>query len=393
MWLIVTWYSEIEHIWYFFPWLRGEVSGTRSQQLAEKRKLESWQSSLCDFSLSFFLFFFFPLLLLAFFLLYLYLYWVSKAGSASHQRLKKYILISGGSRPSDNGGGSHPDPEIRGGGLKKFFFWPFGAQFGLKIRRAPGLSPGSATVNDLASSRSNEHIHTNKGGAKRRRNRAERRQRAVRRFTRFVDYGLMFDSTRSFSMEYDLIQLDSFNLLKIPRIVASPTSRSASVFYPLASYDKEWPYLVFPAVYQFIDCFSGNNKSTDKAIAPTIWRQKRQSRDARMLPCLIYFIAPFSINEIPHNFVVPQAMTRAIPQTHSVLYPHRFPKRRGFFRLCIRFVSWFFVQCFAFFCRAEWNPACVLLLVVYRYFFTCPDLLPLQKELYPCLQSKNHHEN
>ena len=47
--------------------------------------------------------------------------------------------------------------------------------------------------NDLASSRSNAHTHKNKGGANRR-GKAERRQRAVRRFTRFVDYELMFDS-------------------------------------------------------------------------------------------------------------------------------------------------------------------------------------------------------
>ena len=45
---------------------------------------------------------------------------------------------------------------------------------------------------------------TNKGGA-RRRGKAEREQRAVRRFTRFVDHELMFDSRRSFSLEYDLI--------------------------------------------------------------------------------------------------------------------------------------------------------------------------------------------
>ena len=43
------------------------------KQLAEKRELESWQSSLCAFCLSFFPFFFFSFLLLAFFLLYLYL--------------------------------------------------------------------------------------------------------------------------------------------------------------------------------------------------------------------------------------------------------------------------------------------------------------------------------
>ena len=41
------------------------------------------------------------------------------------------------------GGGSHPDPEIKGGGgLKKNFFRPFGPQFGLKLRGRPGI-PGS----------------------------------------------------------------------------------------------------------------------------------------------------------------------------------------------------------------------------------------------------------
>ena len=51
-----------------------------------------------------------------------------------------------------------------------------------------------------------------------------------------------------------------------------------------------------------------------------------------------------------------------------------FPKRFVFFWLCIRFVSWFCVQCFAFFRRAELKPACILLLVVTVSFFTCPDL-------------------
>ena len=36
------------------------------------------------------------------------------------------------------------------------------------------------------------------------------------------------------------------------------------------------------------------------------------------------------------------------------------------------------------------KPACILLLVVTVTFFTCPDLLPLQNQLYLCLQSKNH---
>ena len=57
-------------------------------------------------------------------------------------------VCSGRSRHSDKGGGGgggHPDPEIRGGGLKKKFP-PFRPQFGLKIRgrvgpRAPSLDP------------------------------------------------------------------------------------------------------------------------------------------------------------------------------------------------------------------------------------------------------------
>ena len=53
-------------------------------------------------------------------------------------------------------------------------------------------------------SRSNAHTHTNKGGAKTR-GKAERRQRAVR-FTRFLDYRLLFDSGRSFSPKNDLIR-------------------------------------------------------------------------------------------------------------------------------------------------------------------------------------------
>ena len=60
-------------------------------------------------------------------------------------------LQGGGSKPSDNGGPGHPDPEIRRWGarsLKQNFFRPFGPQFGLKIRWVPGPpgpSPGSVT--------------------------------------------------------------------------------------------------------------------------------------------------------------------------------------------------------------------------------------------------------
>ena len=68
-------------------------------------------------------------------------------------------------------------------------------------------------------SRSIAHTYTNKWGAKKR-GKAER-QRAVR-LTRFVDYRLMFDSRRLFIV------------LKIPRIIACPTSCSASFPYPVA---------------------------------------------------------------------------------------------------------------------------------------------------------------
>ena len=39
---------------------------------------------------------------------------------------------------------------------------------------------------------------------------------------------------------------------------------------------------------------------------------------------LIYLFKSFCIYSIPHNYVIPQAMLHAIPQTHSSFYPHRF---------------------------------------------------------------------
>lgn len=36
------------------------------------------------------------------------------------------------------GGGSHPNPEVRGGGLEKNVFGPNGPQFALKIRGEEG---------------------------------------------------------------------------------------------------------------------------------------------------------------------------------------------------------------------------------------------------------------
>ena len=55
--------------------------------------------------------------------------------------------IAGRNRPWPNNGwgDSHPDAEIKGGSLKKIFL-ALGPQFGLKIRGAPGPSPGSVTA-------------------------------------------------------------------------------------------------------------------------------------------------------------------------------------------------------------------------------------------------------
>ena len=60
-------------------------------------------------------------------------------------------LLSGRSRPSDDGGFGHPDPEIMGRGQsQKIFFQAFGPQFGLKNKGTcpspPGSSPRSATA-------------------------------------------------------------------------------------------------------------------------------------------------------------------------------------------------------------------------------------------------------
>ena len=67
------------------------------------------------------------------------------------------MKCTGGSRTSDKGGGGHPDPEIRGGSLRKFFFRLFGPQFrsnnkgerkGGGGQVPPGPSPGSTKVKD-----------------------------------------------------------------------------------------------------------------------------------------------------------------------------------------------------------------------------------------------------
>ena len=53
-------------------------------------------------------------------------------------------------RGGGEGGGDHPDPEIRGGAVSsKNFFRPFGPQFGLKIRGCSAPPPGSSPRQSL----------------------------------------------------------------------------------------------------------------------------------------------------------------------------------------------------------------------------------------------------
>ena len=60
-----------------------------------------------------------------------------------------------------------------------------------------------------------------------------------------------------------------------------------------------------------------------KKLLTQIGTKKRGGKDAHMFFSLIYFFAPFSIFYITHNYVIPQAVPHAIPQTHSAFYPHR----------------------------------------------------------------------
>ena len=59
----------------------------------------------------------------------------------------------------------------------------------------------------------------------------------------------------------------------------------------------------------------------------------------KMLFSFICFFAPFSIFYIPHNYVLPQAMPHAIPQTHSSFYPHRCRSYGEFWQLARQSVS------------------------------------------------------
>ena len=48
-----------------------------------------------------------------------------------------------------------------------------------------------------------------------------------------------------------------------------------------------------------------------------------------MLFSLIYFFGSFCVHYFPHNYVISQAMSHAIPliSTHSAFYPHRLSPR------------------------------------------------------------------
>ena len=70
--------------------------------------------------------------------------------------------------------------------------------FGMLAIECVSFSPFFLSSRFSIFSRSNAHAHPDKEGAKTR-GKAERRQRAVC-FTRFLDYRLMFDSGRSFSL-------------------------------------------------------------------------------------------------------------------------------------------------------------------------------------------------
>ena len=56
-----------------------------------------------------------------------------------------------------------------------------------------------------------------------------------------------------------------------------------------------------------------SNKWTRKKLLTQIGTKKRRGKEARMFFSLIYFFAPFSIFYILRNYVIPQAMSRAIP--------------------------------------------------------------------------------
>ena len=107
------------------------------------------------------------------------------------------------------------------------------------------------------------------------------------------------------------------------------------------------------------------------------WLRLNEIHEVRTFSCKAFlFVVVFSSLEKYFEF---RTTNISVKTDHSVSLRWNktfwtFPKRFVFFWLCIRFVSWFCVQCFAFFRRAELKPACILLLVVTVTSFTRPDL-------------------
>ena len=59
-------------------------------------------------------------------------------------------------------------------------------------------------------------------------------------------------------------------------------------------------------------CRARNIKLEQRLRLQIDWRQKRAA-----FLSLIYFFGSFCVYDIPHNYVIPQAMPHATPQTHA----------------------------------------------------------------------------
>ena len=75
--------------------------------------------------------------------------------------------------------------------------------------------------------------------------------------------------------------------------------------------NRQWAFVAF-----WLSSYVNNIKT---AAAFADWLAPKKGA----LFSLIYFFGSFCIYYIPHNYVIPQAMPHAIPQTHSAFYPHR----------------------------------------------------------------------
>ena len=69
------------------------------------------------------------------------------------------------------------------------------------------------------------------------------------------------------------------------------------------------------------DCHRSRTRNINVAAACELSSAKKGSN---IIFSLIYLLKSFRMYYILHNYVIPQAMPHAIPQTHSSFYPHRF---------------------------------------------------------------------